>query len=359
MRVILFFVFIIFNFSVGAQIIDTVYFNANFEQVDNGDRYFYYMIFEKSGEKNLHRTYLRNGKIYRIGEFVDDKFQIITGNFCWYSENNDTLIIERFERDTLKYSIIYEGKNPVQKKVYLNDSTYYSYGIGDRKYIISKKRVEGEMVYRFQGKDSITDMNYLRFAFRKNRVGGNYHILKYKMLPWIIGEDAGMVYTLGYEFNFKRVHGIGFAATYFDWDIDQEDATGNPLPSIFNVRRSIQLDYRYYFTPIKKKKDEWKFFVSPFARFMKWKDYYAEGAVTDYFKNESWNYTTGIVLGLCLDMGTDDGMYTEFFIGPQYIYRKTSEGINQNSVSVEQTYFTQKFGIRFGMNFCGLVSRGK
>jgi hypothetical protein len=179
------------------------------------------------------------------------------------------------------------------------------------------------------------------------------------MLPWLMGDDGGMTYSLGYEYNFKRVHGIELIATYFDWDIDQEDGYGNPLPPIYNVRRSIQLDYRYYFTPIKKKRDDWKFFVSPFVRYMKWKDYYSEGAVTQYFKNESWNYTSGIVLGFCADLGTDDGMYTEFFIGPQYIYRKSSEGINQNLVSIEQTYFTQKFGIRFGMNFCGLLSRKK
>jgi hypothetical protein len=359
MRYFLFIISILIKLSVGAQITDTSYFDANWKTVSKGKKFTYYIIFEKSGAKFLHTSYYRNGRKYGSGEFKDDKYEIRDGIFCWNTEAGDTMAIEKFENNVLKYSIIYEGRNPERKRVYQNDSTYYEYGISDRKYIVSKSLQCGEMVYRFYGKDSVADMNYLRFAFRKNGNGSNYHIAKYKMLPWIMGEDGGMTYSLGYEFNFKRVHGIELLATYFDWDIDQEDGYGNPLPPIYNVRRSIQLDYRYYFTPIKKKKDEWKFFVSPFVRYMKWKDYYSEGAVTNYFRNESWNYTTGVVLGFCLDMGTDDGMYTEFFIGPQYIHRKTTEGINVNFISVEQTYLTQKYGIRFGMNFCGLMSREK
>ena len=357
MRGILFLVFVFSFLSVGAQITDTSYFNSNWENVSFKKKFTYKVIYEKSENKFLRFTYLRNGKKYSYGEFSDEKYLKREGTFCWFHEYGDTAVVEYYVKDELKSVIIYEGKFPTEKREYLNDSTYYSYGIGDRKYIISKKRVEGEMVYHFQGKDSLANLNFFRFAFRKKGAGTNYHILKYKMFPWTFIEEAGMLYGLGYEFNFKRVHGIEIAATYFDWDMDQEDGYGNPLPSIYNVRRSIQMDYRYYFTPIKKKKDEWKFFVSPFVRYMKWKDYYAEGAVTDYFQNESWNYTAGILLGYCFDAGQDDGMYTEFFIGPQYIYRKTSEGLTQNSVSVEQTYFTQKFGIRFGMNFCGLFTR--
>lgn len=343
--------------SVGAQIIDTSYFNTHWEKVTEGKKYAYQVIYEKSENKFLRHSYWRNGNKYSYGEFGDEGYETREGWFCWFNENGDTVVVEFYLNDAINTELIYEGKFPITKKEYLNDSTYYAYGIGDRKYITSKKLYIGEQIYDFYGKDSVEDWNHLRFAFRKNGRGTNYHIFKFKMLPWIFIEDAGMTYTLGYEFNFNRVHSVGLAATYLDWDMDQEDGYGNPLPSIYNVRRSLQLDYRYYFPLIRKKRDEWKFFVSPFLRYMKWKDYYSEGAVTEYLRNESWNYTGGLLLGICFDLGEDDGIYSEFFIGPQYIHRKTEEELIRNAVYLENSYFMDKFGIRFGMNFCGLLSR--
>ena len=132
------FIFVFLKLSVGAQITDTSYFDANWKIMEKDKRYSYYIIFEKSKEKFLHTSYFRNGKKYGSGEFSDSAYQVRDGIFCWNTEAGDTMAVEKYENNILKYSIIYEGKNPERKKVYLNDSTYYNYGISGRKYIISK-----------------------------------------------------------------------------------------------------------------------------------------------------------------------------------------------------------------------------
>lgn len=340
-----------------AQPVKTVYYDKDGEVVSADDKFAFYSIHTFNGEKYFFTNYTKKGKPYYSGECKDSLYYISDGIFVWLDEKLDTLSVLRYENDVIKTKIEYEAGNPVFKYEYRNDTSYYQFAISDRKYIIDKKLYDGEMEYYFRGKDSFPDMNRLRFAFRKKGNGSDYYIAKFKMLPWVIGEDVGMSYSLGLEYTFHRIHSFDLTATYFDWDQDQEDNYGNPLPSIYNVRRSLQLGYRYYFNMFKSKKDEWKFFVSPFIRYSKWKDHYSEGAVTDYFRNESWNYAGGILLGFAFDGGTDDGMYTEFFIGPQYYLRKTAEGFTTNNITVENEYYTRKFGVRFGMNFCGLISR--
>ncbi len=340
-----------------AQPVKTVYYDKDGLEVFSTSDYHYYSVQTFNGEKYFFTNYTKKGRPYFSGECKDSNYFISDGIFVWLDEKRDTISVLRYENDVLKTKIIYEAGEPINKFVFRNDTSYYEFKVSERKYIVDKKLYDGEMEYYFRGKDSFPDMNRLRFAFRKREPGSDYFILKYKMLPWVIGEDVGMNYSLGLEYTLHRVHSFDLTATYFDWDQDQEDTYGNPLPSIYNVRRGLQLGYRYYFTPFKKSKRELKYFVSPFIRYSKWKDYYSEGAVTDYFRNESWNYAGGILFGLALDMGEDDGMYTEFFIGPQYYLRKTAEGFTTNSITVENEYFSRNFGVRFGMNFCGLISR--
>lgn len=360
MRLFLIGILLILIQSVGAQVTDTLYFDGNWKSLKKNKRYSYYAIRIRNSDTTIINYYYKRGKIYSKGRYVSSPEKKWIDNYYRFEKNGDTSLLITYSNGRNINEYYFEGGKRVKWIKNINDSTYYKYQISGGKFITSKSLFIGMYEYYFQGKDSILNLNKFSLAFRKKEPNSDYWIIKYKMLPWVFGEDVGMNYTLGLEYTFCKVHSIEFTSTYFDWDIDQEDNYGNPLPSIYNVRRSLQLGYRYYFPKFKEQKNNYRLFISPYLRFAKWKDYYSEGAVTNYFQNESWNYISGINFGICLDIsGEDDDSYTEFFLGPTYFSRYTEEGFTDNNLIIQQNYYTQKFGFRLGMNFCGLLSRGK
>lgn len=360
MKIFLFAIILFFYLSVGAQTSDTLYFDAKWNVIDKGKNFAFYSIKQTENDTTHVIYFYKKGKKYSEGKYQSTKEKKWLGNYIRFEKNGDTNLIISYKNGKNENEIYFEEGKRIKWIKIVNDSTYYRYIISGGKYIVAKSLLMGEYEYIFQGKDSILNLEKLSLAFRKSEPSTNYYILKYKMLPWILGEDVGMNYTLGIEYTFNKIHSVELTATYFDWDQDQEDSFGNPLPSIYNVRRSLQLGYRYYFPKFKKQKNEYRLFVSPYIRYSKWKDHYSEGAVTNYFQNESWNYISGINFGISLDIsGENDASYTEFFIGPTYFSRYTEEGFTDNNLTIHQNYYTNKFGLRIGMNFCGLLERKK
>lgn len=352
--------FLFFYFSVGAQNSDTSYFDYNWNPVEKSDRKMYFINIRHSNSEKFYITsFTYKGDPYHYSEYLDEKFERRNGLTFWMDKHSDTTEKRIYSSGILMEKVFFEKNIPYEKTVFSGPNSKYVYTIVNGKMVSSKTLYTDSLIYKFRGKDSVLFLNNLQFAFREEEPFKNNWVFKFKILPWTMGDDGGMNYSLGLEYTFRKIHSIDLTGTYLDWQQDMDDASGNDLPPLFQVRRGLQLSYRYYFQFYDMNK-KFRMFFSPFIRYSKFKDYYLEGTPTNYFRNEANNYSGGLLLGFCVDgTGGYDPFYTEFFVGPQFVFSELAEGFIQDNLSIEREFADSKLGLRFGMNFCGLLSRKK
>lgn len=161
--------------------------------------------------------------------------------------------------------------------------------------------------------------------------GNNTFIIKGKMLPWIM-LGAGVNYTLGAEYGFNKVNGIGFELCYTDWSMEHEiydTSTRDYIegPRKFTVTRGALLYYTRYFPSRRSRaykslsgalKADYLPYMSIFARYGKLDWHYEDGYATNQLSYDEWQYSGGVVWGMVL------GVF-DLNIGPFYKVKYISD----------------------------------
>jgi hypothetical protein len=348
--------FILLLSGIYCQGQDTVYFNKNWEPITKIKSAVYYRVIKQSDGLYIVNDYYSKKKLLQMhGQYSDAELKIPVGEFVWLDLASDTTTIRTYTNGQNTSVIMFEDGKREYRVRFINDSTSTTNNyLG--KFEIDKRLFIGKREYHFRGNDSILNTKLFRYAFKNDWPYTNVLVIKGKALPWFIIEEVGMVYSLGFEYSFRHKHSIELQGTYLDHEHDAENSNGDPIPTTYTVRRSAQLGYRYYFTPCKKFNEyNHKMYVSPFVRYAKWHDYYEPGSVTAYTRNETWNYSAGILAGYCI--ATGDRSYLDFFAGPQVCLR-----YNQNTQKIDNQFVNQTtnktiINARIGFNFCYLLFR--
>ena len=331
--------------------VDSIYYYKNGKRLPKDQHVVPYRHVELRDSLYSLTSYYPKGRKSMQGQFSDCKLKTRTGLFIWFSKNGDTTSTELYEKGRVTTITSFENGKRFDREVLVNDSTKYTNSYSHHKET-DKRLYAGRKEYLFKDNDSIWNFRNYKYTFTGKWPFVNVIGIKWKILPYAIGDDGGMFYTLGLEYSFRFKHSLELTANYVDYDSAPEDSVGNNLPSIYTVRRSLQLGYRYYFKSVG---EQYKIYVSPFLRFAKWQDFYSQGAPTDFTKNEMWDYGGGALIGIST-WGGDRG-YVDMFAGPQYIFRYHETQVESNQVTINTKEWQNRFSLRVGFNFSYLFFR--
>lgn len=334
---------------------DTIYYNKKWEPTEK-KRFSYYRVVQFKDSLYHVTDCYQQGTLQMTGQYSDQELKIPVGKFIWMGMNADTVSIRIYANGLNTCVILFEEGRREYRAQFINDSTTLTNNYLAGKYEIEKRLFVGKREYHYRGDEPVLNTKLFRYAFKKDWPYTNVIAIKGKAIPWFIIEEVGMVYSLGVEYTFHLKHSLELQATYFDHEHDAEDINGDPVPTTYTIRRSVQLGYKFYFKPWKgMDEDVRKFYVSPFLRYSKWHDYYEKGSYSPFTRNETWNYSTGIVAGYCI--ATGDRSYLDFFAGPQLVQRHNESTQTVNNNEIYQTIDKTLVNARIGFNFSYLLFR--
>ena len=193
----------------------------------------------------------------------------------------------------------------------------------------------------------------------------NTFVIRGKVLPWalLLVPGSGFGASLGGEYQFCKVHAIGFDAAYTEFKIhpgEHYDSSAKkyvPTPeSITTVTRSILLSYRYYPPYLVTTRDvSYRPYFSIFTRFCNMDDHPDDGYIGWNFidgnrvKYDEQQFSIGLLYGIIAPYRIGH-LNIDMNMGPFWKWKTIQDIRIENGTNVTRHISTQNFGWRVGFN---------